>query len=58
MLNLYEVYELSNWSRNPSYGFALKNCLFGTVKLTRDTIKNKITNNVREITYDEAGSWS
>ena len=35
ILNLWIVYELNTWPRNPTNNFALKNCLFGTVKLTR-----------------------
>ena len=40
-LNLYIVYELNNRSRNPSNNFNLKNCSFGTAKLTRNAIKTK-----------------
>ena len=45
ILNLYIVYELNNWLRNPSNSFPLKNCLFGTVKLVRDAVKSKYTYN-------------
>ena len=37
ILNLYIVYELNN----PTNNFTLKNCLFGTVKLVKNTIKSK-----------------
>ena len=39
ILNLYIVYDLNNWPRNPTNNFPLKNCLFVTVKLVRNTIK-------------------
>ena len=35
----------------------LKNCLFGTVKLVRNTIKSKLTYNGWEIAF-YGGSWS
>ena len=44
-LNLCIVYELNNWLRIPTYNFTLKNCLFGTVKSTRNTDKCKFTYN-------------
>ena len=34
ILNLYIAHELNTWSHNPNNNFSLKNCLFGTVKLT------------------------
>ena len=40
ILNLYVVYELNNWPRNPTNNFTLKNCLLGTVKLTRNAGKS------------------
>ena len=39
------VYELNNWLNNPSNDFALKNCLFNTVKLTKHPIKSKFLYN-------------
>ena len=58
ILNLCIVYELNNWPRNPTNSFSLKNCLFGTVKLVRNAIKNKFTYNGWGITFDGEGSWS
>ena len=56
--NLYIVYELNTWPRNPYNTFTLKNCLFGTVKLVRNTIKSKFTYNGRGIAFTREGSWS
>ena len=56
ILNL--VYELNTWPRNPINNFTLKSCLFGTVKLVRNTIKSKFTYNGRGIAFDGEGSWS
>ena len=36
----------------------LKNCLFGTVKLVRNTIKSKFTYNSWGKVFDGEGSWS
>ena len=44
-LNLYIVYELRNWPQNPTNSFPLKSCLFGTVKLVRNTIQSEFTYN-------------
>ena len=41
ILNLYIVFELIYWLRNPNDKFTLKNCLLGTFKLTRNKIKSK-----------------
>ena len=42
-LNQQIVYGLNNWSRDCSNNFAMKNCLFGTAKITRNAIKSKFT---------------
>ena len=58
ILNLYIVYELNNWLQNPSNNFPLKICLFGTVKLVRNEIKNKFTCNAQRIVFFGEDSWS
>ena len=30
IVNVYPVYDLDAWSRNPTNNFKFKNCLFGT----------------------------
>ena len=54
ILNLYIVYELNTWPRNRTNNFTLKNCLFGTVKLVRNTIKSKFTCTVQVIAFDSS----
>ena len=49
---------MNTWPRNPTNNFTIKNCLFGTVKLVRNTIKCKFTYNVQVIVFDEVGSQS
>ena len=36
---------MNTWPCNTTNNFTLKNCLFGTVKLTRNTDKSKFTYN-------------
>ena len=50
---LYIVYELNNWTRNPTSNFPLKNCLFGTVKLVWNAIKNKFIYNGWGIEFEK-----
>ena len=58
ILNFYIVYELNAWPRNPSNTFTLKNCLFGTVKLTKNADKSKFTYNGRGTAFNGKGYWS
>ena len=57
-LNLYIVYELNIWSRNPTNNFTLTNCLFVTVKLTRNADKGKFAYNGQGIAFNGEGFWS
>ena len=43
--NLYIVCKLNTWLGYQTNNFTLKNCLFGTVKLTRNTEKSRFTYN-------------
>ena len=56
ILNLYIVYELTTWPRILPDNFTLKNCLFGTVKLIGNAVKNKFIYNGRGIAFDGKGS--
>ena len=57
ILNLYIFYELTTWPRNPTNNFSLKNFLFGTVKLVKNTVKRKFTYNGEGMAFDGEGSW-
>ena len=52
ILTLHIVYELNNWPRNPANNFTLKNCSFGTLKLSRNGDKSKFTYCGRGIIFD------
>ena len=58
ILNLYIAQELNTWPHNPTNNFTLKNCLFGTVKFTRNANTSKFTYNCRGIAFDGKGYWS
>ena len=58
ILNLYIVYELNTWPRNPTNNFLLKNHFFGTFKLVRNIIKSKFSYNDSGIAFDREDSWS
>ena len=58
ILNLYIIYELSNWPRNNTNNFTPTNCLLDTVKLTGNAGKSKFTYNGQEIAFDGKGRWS
>ena len=57
ILSLYIVYELNTWLLNPANSFALKNCLFDTVKLTRTAIKSEFVFSCQGIAFDGEGFW-
>ena len=44
--------------RNPTNNFLLKNWLFGTVKLVRNTDKSNFTDNIWGIACDGEDMWS
>ena len=48
ILNLHIVYELNTWPSNRTNNFTLKNCLFGTVKLTGNADKKNLLTTVKE----------
>ena len=41
VINLFIVYKLDTWSRDLNIGFTLKDCLFGSVKLTKNADPDK-----------------
>ena len=53
MLNLYRVIkELNDWPINTNYNFTIKNCLFGMVKITSNTIIRKFICDGQGIVFD------
>ena len=58
ILNLYIFHKLNTSSRSATNNISLKDCLFGTVKLTRSGGKSKFDDNARGMAFDGKGSWS
>ena len=58
IVNVYIVYDLDGWPRNPTNNFKLKNCLFGATNIVKDNDKEKYVYSGCRITFDSAGSWS
>ena len=58
IVNVYNVYELNAWSRNPTNNFKFKNCLFGATNIVKNSDKEKYVYSGCWITFDSAGFWS
>ena len=41
IVNVYVVYDLAVWSRNPTNDFKFKNCLFGATYIVKNSDKEK-----------------
>ena len=57
IVNVYIIYDLYAWQRNPNNNFELKNCLFGATNIIKNSGKEKHVHSGYEITFDSAGSW-
>ena len=58
IVNLYIVYDLYAWPRNPTTNFKCKNCLFGTANIVKDSDKENYLFSGYGVTFDTEGSWS
>ena len=57
-VNVYIVYDLHTWSKNPLKNFALKNWLFGASNIVKNNVEEKFVYSGYEIASDGAGEWS
>ena len=57
-LNVYIVYDLDAWPRNPTNNFKFKSCLFGATSIVKNSHKGKYMYSGYGITFDSAGSRS
>ena len=57
-MNLFIVYELDTWSQDLSADFALKDWLFGSVKLTKNADPNKYQYSGYGIGFDSRSIFS
>ena len=58
IVNVYIIYDLQSWPRNPADNFKFKNCLFGATNVVINSDKENYIYNGYGITFDSAGSWS
>ena len=58
IVNVYIVYDLDAWLRNPTKNFKFKNCLFGATNIVKNSDKEKCVYSGYGITFDSAGSWN
>ena len=57
-VNVYIVYDLDSWPRNPTNNFKFKNSLFGESSVVKNSDKEKYMYSGYGITFDSTGSWS
>ena len=58
VINLYISYILNPWLRNLNIDFTLKNCLFGSVKVTKNADPDKYKYSGYEIGFDSRSEFS
>ena len=58
IVNVYIVYDLDAWPRNPTNNFKYRNCLFGATNTVKNNGKEKYVYSGYRITFHSAGSWS
>ena len=58
MVNIYIVYEINLWQFNIGKNFALRNSLFGAVKLTKYSDPDNYKYSSYGIGFDAHGSFS
>ena len=58
IVNVYIIYEVNAWSRNPNHNFKSKNCLFGTTNIVKNSDKEKYVYGGYRIIFDSEGEWS
>ena len=52
IVNVYIVYDLDNWPKNPLRNFTLKNCLFGATNEVKNNNKEKYVFSGYGIAFD------
>ena len=57
-INIYIVYDLDAWPRNPTNNFKFKNCLFVATSIVKNSDIEKHVYSGYGMTFDSVGSWS
>ena len=58
IVNVYIIYDLYAWPRNPANNFEFKNWLFRATNVVKNSDKENYLYSGCRITFDSAGSWS
>ena len=58
VINIYISYTLTPWIRNLNTDFTLKNCLFGSIKLTKNADPDKYKYSGYAIGFDSCSEFS
>ena len=57
IVNVYIVFDLDGWPRNPTNSFKCRNCFFGATSIVKNSDKEKYVYSGYGITFDSASSW-
>ena len=57
-MNVYIVYDLAAWPKNPTNHVKFKNYLVGATNIVKNSDKEKYVYSGCAITFDSGGSWS
>ena len=58
IVNVYILYELAAWPKNPTNNFKFKNCLFRATTIAKNSDKEKYVYSGYGITFASTCSWS
>ena len=58
IVNIYIIYDLDDFQRNPTNSFKFKNCLIGATNVVKNSDKEKYVYSAYGTTFDSASSWS
>ena len=58
IVNVYIVYDLDDWPKNPLRNFALKNCLLGATNIVKNNEAEKYVYSDYVTAFDGKGSWN
>ena len=55
--NVNIIYDLGKWQSSPFRNFTLENCLFGSINIVKDNVKEKYVYSGYGIAFDGKSSW-
>ena len=58
IVNVYIVYDLDDWLRNPTNNIKLKNWFFGVTNIVKNSDQEKYVYSRYRITFESVGAWS